>query len=56
MIPSCPFGNAFANFNPRIQISSFMDSLQAGLLKTVKPTFLGVLEAKKNEKREHQIG
>ena len=54
MIPSYPFGNAFANFNPRIKILLFMDSLQAGLLKTVKPTFLGVLEAKK--KSEHQIG
>ena len=34
VIPIHTFGNAFANFNPRMHILSFLNCAQAGVLKT----------------------
>ena len=51
VIPIYTFVNAFANFNPRIHILSFLDSAQAGVLKTAQNLFLKCL----GNKSVHQI-
>ena len=49
-IPSHTFVNAFANFNPRIHILSFLDCAQAGVLKTVQNLFLRCVGSRENVK------
>ena len=50
VIPIHTFVNAFANFNPRMHILSFLNCAQAGVLKTVQNLFLGCLGSRENVK------
>ena len=50
VIPIHTFVNVFANFNPRIHILSFLDSAQAGVLKTAQNLFLKCLGSRENVK------
>ena len=53
VIPIHTFVNAFANFNPKIHILSFLDCAQAGVLKTVKNLFLRCLGSRENVKQKY---
>ena len=55
LIPSHTFLNAFANFDPKITLSLFLDSAQSGILKTIQNNISWCLVSQKLKKKEAGI-